>query len=227
MDCNEVQQERGGKDLLLKICTDVEIDVEIGTGDNPTHILLTNHGAKVGDLVEFDETELGTIDDVNAGRLYVVKTVVDANTFIISDTLTPGAAVTFTNALTDMAIKLYKDIGGLRTNTFAFASDAIENSNRGTNQYRKIVDGAGMRQMSISGDGVYNNSETYLLLEDKTFDNLLVCLAFVDALAGKIYYGCYKITALEGSGAFDGEATFTMSAVSSGEIKRYTLAPDA
>jgi predicted secreted protein len=218
LSCNKEASESGGKDLLLKICSEVDVDVAIGTADDPTAILLADHNLQVGDLVRVSAEELGTVDDVDSGRFYMVVEVVPKVSFSIAET-PKSAKISFTHAITGMEIQIFRGIGGLRTESKAFASDAIENSNRGTNQWRKLVDGAGMRQISVSGDGVYNNEETFDLMEDRAYRNLLTCLAFVEVRTGKIYNGCFKITSVEATSNYDGEATFSMSAVSSGEVE--------
>lgn len=221
MSCNTAVNERGGKDLLLKICRSINnATVAIGTADTPTNILSTAHGLVVGDLIRFP-TVPASVTEITADQVYYVTNVPSANAFKIADD-PAGTAITFTDTIADLDFEAFETLGGLRTKSFAFASDAIENSNHGTNQWRQVVDDAGMRQLSLSGDGVYTNESTFEALEEAAFENTLTCLAIVDVRSGKVYIGCFKITALEASGAFDGEATYTMSAVSSGEVDRYT-----
>lgn len=218
--CNTTQNERSGKDLLLKICEDIEdVDVLIGTDDDPEAILKTDHGLVVGDMVRFDAVDLGTLDDVNADQLYFVVSAED-NSFKIA--VSPGGTpITFTEAWSDIDLEAFKTIGGLRTSSFAFASEAIEISNYGSNQWRQIKDGAGFRTVSVSGDGVYTSAANFRALEADAFANNLVCLGFVDVTAGRVYHGCYKIVSVEASSEFSGEATFTLSAESADETKIY------
>lgn len=222
--CNTAQNERSGKDLLLKICEDItDVDVLIGTDDDPQAILKTAHGLVVGDMVRFDAVDLGTLDDVNADQLYFVVSVPDANSFKISAS-PAGTAITFTEAWVDIDLEAFKTVGGLRTSSFAFASEAIEISNYGSNQWRQVKDGAGFRTVSISGDGVYTSAANFRQLELDAFSNTLVCLGFVDVTAGRVYHGCFKIVSVEASAEFSGEATFTLSAESADETKIYQAA---
>jgi TP901-1 family phage major tail protein len=216
--CNTTANEKGGKDLLLKVCKEVEVNVAVGTGDEPTHILLSAHGLEVGDLVRFGVESIGTNSDVVVGTMYYVKAVPNANAFTIS--LAPGGAVvTFTSALTALSIEVFQTLGGLRSKGFSFASEGVDVSNHGTNQWRKMLDGAGIKSASISGEGVYTSAANYRALEVSAFANQLVCLAFVDVVGGRIYVGCFKITAIEASAEYDGEATYSMSAESAGEVE--------
>lgn len=214
--CNTAQNERGGKDLLLKICKELEVDIAIGTADDPTAILATAHGLAVGDLVRFLAAEIGTITDVTVGTFYFVKAVA-ANSFTIAATPT-GTAITFTDPATNMDIEVFETIGGLRSKGFSFAAEGIDISNHGTNQWKEILDEAGMRSVSISGSGVYNNTTNFRTMRTNAFAQLLTCLAFIDVKAGEIYSGCFKITGIEASGEYDGESSFSMSAESSGEV---------
>lgn len=221
--CNTTQNERSGKDLLLKICEDIEVDVLIGTDDDPQALLLTAHGLVVGDMVRVETANLGTLSDVTADQLYFVKEVPDANSFKIAAT-PAGTAIMFTEVWTDITVEVFKTIGGLRTSSFAFASEAIEISNYGSNQWRQVKDGAGFRTVSVSGDGVYTSAVNFRALEADAFANNLVCLGFVDVTAGRVYHGCFKIVSVEASAEFSGEATFTLSAESADETKIYQAA---
>lgn len=217
--CNTAQNERSGKDLLLKICKEVDVNIAIGTGDVPSDILLTAHGFKVGDLVRFSAAELGTISDVTADQLYFIKEVA-ANSFKISAS-PGGTAIVFTDPATAMEIEVFETIGGLRSSTHAFASEAVDISSHGSNQWRQIKDGTGFRTVTFSGEGVYNNSTNFREMETSAYANELVCLAFVDVSGGRVYNGCFKIVSLENTGEYNGEATFSMSAESSGVVAVY------
>lgn len=222
--CNTTQNERGGKDLLLKICEEIECDVQIGTDDDPQEILTgTAHGAVVGDMVRINSTELGTNDDVTADQLYFIVSV--PSTTAVKISATPGGtAITFDEALTDVDFEFFKTVGGLRSSGVSFASEGIDITNYGSNQWRQMKDGAGIRAVSVSGDGVYTIATNYRAMETDAYANNLVCLAFVDVAAGRVYHGCFKITSLEITGEHGGEATFTMAAESAAAITVYQAA---
>jgi len=221
--CNTAQNERAGKDLLLKICENKDVSVAITTDDDPQALLLAAHGLVVGDMVRIDATELGTVDDITADQLYFVVDVPSAGSFKIAAS-PGGTAITFTHAFTNKEFELLRTVGGLRSSSNSFSSEAVEISNYGSNQWRQIKDGAGFRTTSFSGDGVYNNSANYRAMEASAYANENVCLAFVDVSAGRVYHGCFKIVSLEASGEFNGEASFSMSAESADETKIYQAA---
>ena len=72
------------------------------------------------------------------------------NSFKISATV-DGAAITFAAAITDLSISVFSTVGGLRTSSLSFGSDAIDGTNYGSNQWRKIIEDAGIRRMDVSG----------------------------------------------------------------------------
>lgn len=218
--CNTTQNERSGKDLLLKICEVDDVSVAIGTDDDAEAILAPAHGLEVGDMVRATAAELGTVDDITADQLYFVVEVPTTGSFKIA-TAPGGTAITFTHTITDMEVEYFKKIGGLRSSSFSFASEAIDISNHGSGQWRKIKDAAGLRTVSISGDGVYNNTTNFKAMENDVLAGNLVCLAFVDVSTGRVYHGCFKIVSLEVSGEYNGEATFTISAENSDAITIY------
>lgn len=216
--CNTTQNEAGGKDLLLKICSEIEVSTSDSTTDDPTELITdTAHGLAVGDLIRWTSTNLGTINDVSAELFYFVVEIVSTTKFTVA--ATPGGTpIEFEFGIDDLEAEVFKSIGGLRSNGFSFASDAIERTNRGSNQWRELVDNAGIRSVSISGSGVYTHEANWKAMRNSAFKGELVCLAFIEAVLGEIYSGCFKITAIEGAGEYDGESSFSMSAESSGRI---------
>lgn len=202
--------------MLLKIAEDLTVAAAGAT------FTLAGHGLEAGDLVSFDET-VGTA--FNTSRFYFVSdgsadgtyTALDGTIFKLS--LTPdGTAITGDATDATVSINAYKTVGGLRTSSFAYSADDIDVSHHGTNQWKKLKSGAGMRSVAISGSGVYNNAANYRAMESSAMTNALVSLAFLDLDGGRIYSGSFKINSLEASGEYDGEASFSMSANSSGTV---------
>ncbi len=209
--CNTTRNEKGGKDVLLKVCEEITGTVAAGTTATATA-----HGLAVNDLVRFNATMLGTVTGVTAGTLYYVKSVPTTGTFTLS--ASPGGTVITFVGGSSGTIELFKTVGGLRTKSFSFASEGIEVTNHGSNEWREILDDAGIKSVSLSGEGVYTSATNYRALEASAFGNDLTCLAMVDVVGGRVYVGCYKITGIEASAEFDGEAGYSITAESSGEI---------
>lgn len=217
MSCNVTQNELGGKELLLKTCV---VDT-VATTSSSTTLTAVAHGLKVGDLMKFTSVDLLT--SVTVDTLYYVKTVPSADTFTISATRT-GAAISMDVTDASVAVELYVAVGGLRSKSMSLSSDGIDITSEDSDEWTTLLDGAGIRSMEISGDGVYNNSAVFQGVVTKFLANQLTCLAFVEYKSGRVYSGCFKITSLEITGSHDGEATYSMSASSSGAITTVVIA---
>lgn len=217
MGCNATQNELGGKELLLKTCV---VDT-VATSSSSTTLTAVAHGLKVGDLMKF--TAVDSLTSVTLGTLYYVKTVPTADTFTISATRS-GAAISMDATDASVAVELYVAVGGLRSKSLSLSSDGIDITSEDSDEWTTLLDGAGIRSMEISGDGVYNNSAVFQGLVTKFLANQLTCLAFVEYKSGRVYNGCFKITSLEITGSHDGEATYSMSASSSGAIETVVIA---
>lgn len=207
--------ERAGKDLILKIKATLEIDVQVGTSDVPTNLLATAHGKSVGDVVYFD-TVPGTVSEVQTNTPYFIKEVA-ANSFKISATV-GGAAISFANAITNLSISVFSTVGGLRTSSMSFGSDAIDGTNYGSNQWRKIINEAGIRRFDVSGDGVYTDDQNFDDLQDSAIANTHVDLVWVDTKIGTLFKGTFKLTSFELGAGYDAEGTFSLSAESTGAV---------
>lgn len=212
--CNTTRNEKGGKDLLLKLCTEVEATVDASTDAN--NVIIPSHGLEVNDIVRFDVDDLGTLSGVTATGFYYVKSVEDSSTVTLSES--PGAtAVSFTGSFTD-TVSVFKTVAGLRNASISINAEMVDITNYGSNQFREILSGAGLKSMSISGDGVFNSDTDFNTFQTAMLDQDLVCAIYVDVVAGRIYHSCAKITSMEFSGEFSGEANYTMALESSGTI---------
>jgi TP901-1 family phage major tail protein len=216
MNCNTTQKEIGGKSLLLKACSDA-LATSVATSDNLT---ITAHELKVGDFVAFKTIGMNTT--INLTSFYYVKEVVNANTVKISATKS-GSAIVFDDSETDMMVLLFKNIAGIRSKEISFSSEGIDITNQDSDEWMTMLDKAGIRSVSISGSGVYNAGTAFKSVRDKFLANSLVCLMFVDVIQSEIIEGCFKITEFTFSGDYDAEASFSISAESSGQINIFTV----
>ena len=215
--CNTAQKEMGGKELLLKAC----VDATAATTSSSTSITSTDHGLKVGDIVKF--AEVGAITSVNTTTFYYVKEIVDANTFKVSATKS-GAAISMDATEASLDILLFKSTGGLRSKSISMSADGVDITNEESDEWKVMLDKAGMRSFEISGSGVYNNYPVFQTLVTKFLNNELTCLMFIEVKTGRLYEGCFKLTSLEISGDYDAESNYSISAASSGAITIATIA---
>jgi len=216
MNCNTTQKEIGGKSLLLKSCTDA-LATSVAASANLT---ITAHGLKVGDFVAFKT--IGANTTITTTSFYYVKEIVDADTVKISATKA-GAAIIFDDSETDMMVLVFKNVAGIRSKEISFSSEGIDITNQDSDEWMTMLDKAGIRSVSISGSGVYNAGDSFKSVREKFLANNLVCLMFVDVIQSEVIEGCFKITEFTFSGDYDSEASFSISAESSGQINIFTV----
>lgn len=216
--CNVPQKEVGGKQLIIKICKAAKAT----TANASTTVTSTAHGAKPGDIVIFKT--IGTLIAVVADKPYIVLSTPTVDTMTI--TASPGGvAISMDAAEVDLDIDVFRNFGGIRSKSFSLAAGVVNITNQDSDEWQKILDGAGVRSFTISGSGVYTNEETFQEARTAAINNQLVCLAFIDTSVFDIVYGCMKIESLEVSGEYDGEGTYSVSAQSSGKINIEKLTP--
>ena len=215
--CNTAQNEMGGKELLLKAC----VDAVAATTNTSATITSTAHGLKVGDIVKF--VEVGAITTVDTDTYYYVNAILSANTFTVSATRS-GAAIVMDATEASLDILLFKSTGGLRSKSLSFSAEGVDITNEESDEWKVMLDKAGMRSLEISGSGVYNNYPVFQTLVDKFLANELTCLMFVEVKTGKLYEGCFKLTSLEISGDYDAESNYSISAASSGPVNIAVIA---
>lgn len=212
--CNTTRNEKGGKDLLLKLCTEVEATIDSSTDAN--NVEITGHGLQENDIVRFDVDDIGTLSGVTATGFYYVLSVEDANTVTLSAS-PGGTAISFTGSFAD-TISVFKTVAGLRNASISINAEIVDITNYGSNQFREILSGAGIKSMSISGDGVFNSDANFNTFQNNALNQELVCAIYVDVVAGRIFHSCAKITSMEFSGEFAGEANYTIALESSGTV---------
>lgn len=210
MDCNTAQKEIGGKEILLKACEEAEYTTD-GTTANITS---TGHGLKIGDVVNFKA--VGSINNLLTSVFYYVVAVT-TNTYQVSATI-GGTAIIPSAAVTDLAVDHFKSVGGLRSKSFSFQSESIDITNQESNEWKTILDLAGIRSFNVSGSGVYTAEAVFQKMFTNARNNKITCLMFIDVKSMTIFAGCFKISSLEVSGDFDAEGQYSISADSSGEI---------
>lgn len=217
--CNVPQNEIGGKELLLKKCIDGVVATQ--TGVNATTITASlAHGLKVGDVVKFKEVGANTA--FNITDFYIVSAVPTTTTFKLKATMT-GTDIAADAVEAALDVDFYRSVGGLRSKSFSFSSEGIDITNQESEEWKVMLDGAGIRSFSVSGSGVYTNEEVFQALFTAARTNALTCLMFIDVRKYTIFAGCFKITSLEVSGDYDAESNYSISAESSGQIDIQTL----
>jgi len=112
----------------------------------------------------------------------------------------------------------YTTLGGLRSKGFTRSAEAIDATEHGSNQAKELLNNAGIKSMSISGSGIYQNAVTLTRVEDAFETQTLTSFRIVDDDAGRIYTALWKIVSIERGGEYNAEQTYSISLESSGVV---------
>jgi len=114
----------------------------------------------------------------------------------------------------------FSTLGGLRTKTYTWNNEAIDVTNHGSNEDRELLDGAGIKSMSIAGSGVHTGDDATLdRMEDALRTGTLTLFQIVDASSGgRTYQGYFKVTSFERAADYNAEQTYSVALESSGAI---------
>jgi len=214
MSCTNSINPNSGKDLLIKIGNNFEGAVTFqDTGDTVTY---NNHGLSVDDPVSFSVITTTTGIVINV-VYYVVNPL--TNTFQLA--ATPGGVVlSLTTNGTGTAVETFGDVTGLSSTTISEASTMQEITNKSSNNYREILDQAGILSMSVSGDGLFSSDWAQDKLRTLFLANRInryqIWVVPSDAVVTKYWEGCFKIASMESKGELDAAQTFSLSLESSG-----------
>lgn len=209
--CNTNQKEIGGKDLILKKCKAFTVSTTATSND----IAITAHGAKVGDIVKFTVVDGNTT--INTTDFYSVSAVPDANTIEVAAS-PGGTSILMDDTSAIVELLLFRTLGGLRSASFSFSSEAVDVTNVDSNEWKSMLDNAGVRSASVSGSGVYTSEAVFKEFRTDFLNNALTCILLLDAKTKELFEGCFKISELEVSGSYDAEGEYSMSAESAGPV---------
>ena len=129
-----------------------------------------------------------------AGKDYLLK---------IEDPNTPG---TFTT------------IGGLKSAQTTINAGAIEKTNVGSSQWKELLDGAGIKDMSISGSGVFTDSATEAQMQTDCLAQTLRKFRILNNDNSHYFEGYFKIVSVEQQGEYDKTINWSLKLQSSGAV---------
>jgi TP901-1 family phage major tail protein len=111
----------------------------------------------------------------------------------------------------------FQTLAGLRTTQMSIASDAIVVTNKGSGGWREILSGGGVRQVSVSGAGVFNGSAAEAALKGHALAGV-VARYQLSFESGEAMTGPFLVTRLDYAGDFGGERTYTLALESAGPV---------
>ncbi|RCW20160.1 TP901-1 family phage major tail protein [Ciceribacter lividus] len=112
----------------------------------------------------------------------------------------------------------YATVAGLRSKTLAFNAETVDVTDaESAGRWRELLGGAGVQRASLSGSGLFKDQSSDALVRTAFFDGTILAWQVVIPDFGTVS-GPFQITALEYSGAHDGELTFDLALESAGQL---------
>ncbi len=113
--------------------------------------------------------------------------------------------------------EIFTVVGGMRSTSIRINNETVDVTNKTSGGWREILSGAGIRQISLSGSGIFTNSASEANLQAKALagsvDNYEVVFE-----SGDKFSGAFQVTSLEFSGDYNGERTYSIALESSGMV---------
>lgn len=112
----------------------------------------------------------------------------------------------------------FATVAGLRSTRISFNAETVDvTSLESQGGWRELLGGAGVRSASVSGAGVFVDAGTDERARQMFFDGAMGTFQVIIPDFG-IVEGPFQITAIEYSGAYNGEATYDLTLASAGAL---------
>ena len=116
-------------------------------------------------------------------------------------------------------------VGGLRSTSMSINGEMVDITTKDSNAFissgndkaRDLLQGGGVRSMSLTASGVFTDSSTENLVRGFAFDGAIQNYDLVFSDGSKIA-GAFLITSYERAGEFNGEETYSLTLESSNTI---------
>lgn len=121
------------------------------------------------------------------------------------------------------APEAFETVGGMRTTALTINNEIVDITNKDSGGWREILGGAGVRRISISGSGVFTDSNAERTMRqnalDGTISNFEIVFENTDQFSGP-----FQVTSLDYSGDHNGERSYSLTLDSAGAVA-FTGAP--
>ena len=112
----------------------------------------------------------------------------------------------------------FTTVAGLRTRTFSLNAKTVDVTDAdSTGRWRELLEGAGVRQCSVSGAGVFRDAAADAQVRQAFFDQPAADWQLVVPSFG-VLQGPFLVSTLEYAGAHDREATYALTLASAGAL---------
>ena len=123
----------------------------------------------------------------------------------------------------DLLVKIahgagFTTVAGLRSRRLSFNAETVDITHaESANQWRELLDGAGIKRAAVAGRGLFKDAATDALIRQTFFDGAVVNYQIVIPDFGTIE-GAFQITSLEFAGEHNGEMTYELALESAGAL---------
>lgn len=108
-------------------------------------------------------------------------------------------------------------IAKARSNSISVNGETVDITSKGSSGYRELLSGAGIRSVSLSVSGVYDDAAYDKTLLDRSMDGATHAFKVIDG-NGDYFSGDFIVTSYERGGEYNGEVTFSATLESAGVV---------
>ena len=113
---------------------------------------------------------------------------------------------------------VFTTVAGMRSRRITFNTDTVDITNaESVDRWRELLDGAGVRRASNSGQGLFRDQASDALIRQSFFDGTIKNYQIVLPDFGTVA-GAFQITSLEFAGEHNGEVTYNLALDSAGAL---------
>ncbi|GAD57165.1 MAG: TP901-1 family phage major tail protein [Limimaricola cinnabarinus] len=113
---------------------------------------------------------------------------------------------------------LFETMAGLRATRLTLNAQSVDVTHLGSDGWREVLGGAGVRTAAISGSGVFRDATTDARARQIFFDGETPEFQVVIPDFGTMT-GAFQIASIDYAGSHDGEASFEIALVSAGPVR--------
>lgn len=118
----------------------------------------------------------------------------------------------------------FTTVAGLRTTSLSINGEMIDVTDKDSeDQMRELLDGGGVKSMTVTGAGVFEDDASQTALEEKALSGEIANYQ-ITFESGRTYQGAFQVTNVEYTGEYNDAHTYSVTLELSGKI---TVTPGA
>lgn len=111
----------------------------------------------------------------------------------------------------------FTTVGGLRTTSFTHNNQTVDATNKDSGAWRELLEGAGVRSISISGSGVFTDSAAEETVRGYAVNNSIQNYELTFGNGDKLS-GAFQITSYQRAGTYNDAETYSITLASAGAV---------